>query len=133
MKIAKALTIVILQVGVGIALPLPIVFVTGLSGVIVVALMAIVWVAFVIKELGKSSPIGLYCLRGINVLGAVVGVLLIGYGAFALDAAEKSARSGGGLLGAFGFVPMAFGAYLVVASLVTIGMLRRATGAGDSA
>ena len=51
-------------------------------------------------------------LRRTHVVLLAVAALLGAYGLFALRAAEQSAAKGGGLLGAFGLLPLALGVML---------------------
>ena len=51
-------------------------------------------------------------LRRTHVVLLVVATLLGAYGLFALRAAQQSAAKGGGLLGAFGLLPLALGVML---------------------
>jgi len=51
-------------------------------------------------------------LRRTHVVLLVVAALLGAYGLFALRAAQQSAAKGGGLLGAFGLLPLALGVML---------------------
>ena len=63
-------------------------------------------------------------VRITHLLSLFVAALLIVLGVFALSAAERSAELGGGLLGAWGFVPIIAGgllALLAVTTLVVIG------------
>ena len=57
-------------------------------------------------------------LRRTHVVVLVIAAILCAYGLFALQAAERSAVRGGGPLGAFGWLPLAFGVVLgVIVSL----------------
>jgi hypothetical protein len=63
-------------------------------------------------------------VRITHLISLFVGALLIVMGVFALSAAQRSAEQGGGLLGAWGFIPMICGgvlALLAVATLVLVG------------
>ena len=51
-------------------------------------------------------------LRRTHVVLLAVAALLGAYGLFALRAAQQSAAKGGGLLGAFGLIPLALGVML---------------------
>ena len=55
----------------------------------------------------------------------LVALLLISYGVVALRAAEESARSGGGLLGGFGMIPIAIGVSLALFSILTLVLTNR--------
>jgi len=53
-----------------------------------------------------------------------VAVLLCIHGMLALQAAARSADEGGGLLGAYGLIPMAYGLLLVTFSIVSLVLAR---------
>ena len=121
--IVRALALTIFQAGVGRVLPSPLVILAGFSGVIVGAVIAMGWVACVIEELLKPSLCGLPVPRVMNVVATVIGVMPVICGILALEAAERSARVGGGLLGAFGFMPVSLGVSLAVSSIIAICLL----------
>jgi hypothetical protein len=54
----------------------------------------------------------------------VVAALLGAYGVFALRAAKQSAARGGGLLGAFGLLPLALGVVLGATAAVSLWLAR---------
>ena len=54
----------------------------------------------------------------------VFGVIFAGLGAWMLGAAELSARQGGGLLGAFGLIPISLGGLVLTLSLPSLLWLR---------
>jgi hypothetical protein len=63
-------------------------------------------------------------LRRTHVVLLVVGALLGAYGLFALRAARQSAEKGGGLLGAFGLLPLALGVVLGATAAASLGVAR---------
>ena len=54
----------------------------------------------------------------------LIDALLIWYGIIALQAADRSAARGGGLLGGFGLLPLGLGIGLACFSLVTLVLTR---------
>jgi ABC-type Fe3+ transport system permease subunit len=66
-------------------------------------------------------------LRWTHVVVLVVAALLCAYGLFALRAAEQSAARGGGLLGAFGLLPLALGVVLGTTAVVSLWVARGVT------
>lgn len=62
----------------------------------------------------------------------VLGGLGIAYGAFALYAAERSAARGGGLLGAFGLIPLAIGVCISILSMWSMAVARVIHSTGNS-
>ncbi len=59
-------------------------------------------------------------LRLTHWLLALVAVQLLGYGFHCLDAARRSAESGGGLLGSFGLIPITMGVLLLALSIISL-------------
>ena len=70
-------------------------------------------------------------LRRTHVVVLVVAALLGAYGLFALRAAEQSAARGGGLLGAFGLLPLAFGVVLGATAAVSLWLVRGVASRGQ--
>jgi hypothetical protein len=58
-----------------------------------------------------------------HAVSMLFAVLLIGMGIFALQAAERSAAHGGGLLGTWGLIPIAIGSVLALLSIASIGVV----------
>ena len=76
-----------------------------------------VWVVILGIRLWRPTECVRVLLRRTHFVGVVVAAVLCGYGVFALraaerSAAERSAAAGGGLLGAFGLIPLGLGALL---------------------
>ena len=63
-------------------------------------------------------------LRRTHRVVLVVAALLGAYGVFALRAAQQSAARGGGLLGAFGLLPLALGVVLGATAAVSLWLAR---------
>ena len=63
-------------------------------------------------------------LRWTHVVLLVVAALLGAYGWFALRAAQECAAKGGGLLGAFGLLPLALGAVLGATAAASLCVVR---------
>jgi hypothetical protein len=63
-------------------------------------------------------------LKATHVVAAPFAVWICAYGIFALRAAEESAEGGGGLLGAFGLIPIVAGILSGVLSVVSLAMIR---------
>jgi hypothetical protein len=63
-------------------------------------------------------------LRRTHIVAVILAVFLCAYGLFALRAADRSAAAGGGLLGAFGLLPLTLGAVLGVTSVVALWLAR---------
>jgi hypothetical protein len=63
-------------------------------------------------------------LRWTHIVGVVVAALLCTHGILALRAAERSSAEGGGLMGAYGLIPVAFGVLLGATSAASLWLLR---------
>ena len=68
-------------------------------------------------------------LRRTHFVGATVAALLCAYGVFALQAAERSAAAGGGIMGAFGLIPLGLGILLGGTAVTSLWLARRLTSA----
>ncbi len=71
-----------------------------------------VWLVILAYRLWRPTGEVAVLLRRTHVVTAVIAALLCVYGIVALQAAERSARAGGGLLGAFGLLPLTLGLVL---------------------
>ena len=83
-----------------------------------------VWGIVLGFRLWKPRPDLFVALRRTHYAYLLVDALLIWYGVFALQAAERSAARGGGLLGGFGLIPLGLGIGLACFSLVTLVLTR---------
>ena len=70
------------------------------------------WIAVLGFRLWNANDRVLSALRKTHTASVVMAVLMITYGFLALRAAERSAATGGGLLGGFGILPIGFGILL---------------------
>ena len=97
-------------------------------GIAVGPVMAVapLWLAFLGVQLWRGpTPRTFALLRATHWAVLVLAALLIYAGIAALQAAERSAAHGGGLLGAFGFLPIAIGCVLGVLATLTLILVRR--------
>ena len=112
-----------LQVAVGLILTAAPIMVVGFAALCLVPFISVPWLILVFKTLRRPSKGGLLLLRSANILGVLVGAGLLGLGKHMLDAAERSARAGGGLLGALGYYPIGAGLLLITLCVLSLVML----------
>jgi hypothetical protein len=112
-----------MHVVVGLAL-LPMSTFFGL-GTAPVLLVVPVWFVVLGAWLWRPSETLRRALRATHIVAAPFAVWIVAYGVFALFAAEQSAEGGGGLLGAFGLVPIAAGLLTAALSLWSLLAIRR--------
>ncbi|MEO7728518.1 MAG: hypothetical protein ABIS45_14785, partial [Burkholderiales bacterium] len=62
-----------------------------------------------LRALWRLTPRAIRTLQIADTLVVVCAIVLCGFGALALQTAGESAARGGGLLGAFGLIPLALG------------------------
>ena len=87
---------------------LPTVFFLGIFS-IPTTLPGLIWLVVLgIRLCSGHKPLRI-ALRRTHLVLAPLAVLFVIYGVFCLQAAQRSAESGGGLLGAFGIIPIAWG------------------------
>jgi hypothetical protein len=100
---------------------------TLLFGVPLAPLLAIgsIWLMILGYRLWRQGDGVGVLLRRTHVVVVVVAVLLCAYGLFALRAAERSAAAGGGLLGAYGFLPLGLGIMLGVTAIGSLWFAHR--------
>ena len=79
-----------------------------------------VWSIRLGLRLWRHDPSVVQALRRTHFVFLVVDGLLIWWGAAALQAADESAKRGGGLLGGFGLIPIGIGVTLAVFSILTL-------------
>ena len=93
--------------------------VTLLGGILFFPLLGAVpiWVAVLGRRLWIGETGALVTARRTHYGLLAFGALLVAWGLALLKAAEASAARGGGLLGGFGLIPIAFGGVIGLASL----------------
>jgi len=84
-----------------------------------------VWLVVLGCLLWRGSEKGRALARRTHGPGLVFALLLGFYGVYALRAAARSADAGGGLLGAFGLIPLGYGVILGLLSLATLLLIRK--------
>jgi len=84
-----------------------------------------VWVVILGIRLWRPARRVGVLLRRTHFVGVTLAALLCAYGAFALQAAERSAAAGGGIMGAFGLIPLGLGVLLGSTSVVSLWLARR--------
>ncbi len=97
-------------------------------GITVGPLMAAapLWLAFLGVQLWRGpSPRTFALLRATHWAVLLLAAILIFVGISTLQAAERSAAHGGGLLGAFGFLPIGIGSVLGTLATLTLIVVRR--------
>jgi hypothetical protein len=87
---------------------------------VLVVVPALVWLVILGFRLRRPDIRLLKALRYTHLFMAPFAVLIFVYGLFALSAARQSAEAGGGLLGAFGLIPIVMG--LLAGSLSVISL-----------
>jgi hypothetical protein len=90
-----------------------------------VLLIGVVWLAAVGVRLIAGSPAAVTQARRTAIVAAPLALLIGVYGLFALRAAARSAERGGGLLGAFGLIPLLLALVLLALSGLTPLLARR--------
>ena len=84
-----------------------------------------VWVVVLGVRLWRPSGRVRILLRRTHFVGVTVAAPLCAYGVLALQAAERSAAAGGGLMGAIGLIPLGLGVLLGGTGLTSIWLARR--------
>ena len=92
-----------------------------------------VWIVMLGIRLWRPSPRIGALLRRTHCVGMPVAALLCVYGVFALQAAERSAATGGGLMGGFGLIPLGLGVLLGGTAVTSLWLARRLTAAVSEA
>ncbi len=90
-----------------------------------------VWLVIVAYRLWRPTDQLAALLRRTHIVVAVVAALLCVYGVLALQAAERSAGAGGGLLGAFGLLPLTLGLVLGATAAASLWLARLVSRADD--
>ena len=121
--LVRALAIASLQVVVAMVVPLSLLMIIGFAGLLLVPITLPVWLVVVAWVLRAPTPIGLMVVRGANLLSLGIGGLLCAFGKHCLDAAERSAQLGGGLLGAYGLLPIVLGVVIIIACALSLLLL----------
>lgn len=109
------------HIAIGVLL-LPLTLAGGVAAPILIA--GPVWGMVLGVRMWKSRTSSLTALRRTHYVFLLIDALLIWYGMWALQAAERSAARGGGLLGGFGLIPLGLGMGLACFSLVTLVLTR---------
>jgi hypothetical protein len=89
---------------------------------IVVVLPGLFWLIVLGVRLWRPGAGLRTALRVTHLVMAPLGGLLIVYGIFCLRAPQRSAEGGGGLLGAFGLVPLVWGLLAAGLSLASLAL-----------
>lgn len=98
---------------------LPVIFVFGIY-LSLLFLLIIIWLIILGTKLWSHRKDSLIQLRITHFVFLPASVLIVLYGFFALNKANLSAEEGGGLLGAFGFIPIIIGFLMTVLSFISI-------------
>lgn len=106
------------HIAVAIAL-LPLNLFFGLFSLLIV-MPGLIWLAILGFRLWRPNSRLRIVLRHTHLVLAVISTFLVVYGLYALHAAKRSAEAGGGLLGAFGLIPIVLG--LVAGSLSIVSL-----------
>jgi hypothetical protein len=104
-------------------LSLPVILVFGLTFAPLL-IAGPIWLMALGVRLWRQGEGARAALRRTHVVLLVVAALLGAYGWFALRAAQASAAKGGGLLGAFGLLPLALGAVLGATAAASLCVVR---------
>lgn len=138
-KLAAArFTVAVAHILLGLLLLFPIAVVAGLSSLKALAqlpfdmlLVGLVMTALPmgillagLRALWRLTPRAIRALQIADALAVVAATVLCGFGALALRTAGESAARGGGLLGAFGLVPLALGLATGGLAVVSLWLLR---------
>lgn len=87
--------------------------------------MGPVWLCMLGTSLWEGNDPRLYTrIRITHAVSLVVAALLIGMGMLAIKLAERSAAQGGGLLGAWGLIPITVGGGLALLAIASLGFVR---------
>ena len=121
-RLARFRVLAVVHVVVGfLSLPFAIVFGLPFAPVLI---CGPIWLMILGYRLWRQGGEAGVLLRRTHVVVLVVAALLGAYGLFALRAAQQSAASGGGLLGVFGFLPLAFGVVLGATAAASLWLAR---------
>ena len=121
-RLARFRVLAVVHVVVGfLSLPLALVFGLPFAPVLTCGPIWLMILGYRLWCQGEEAGV---LLRRTHLVVLVVAALLDAYGLFALQAAQKSAARGGGLLGAFGFLPLAFGVVLGATAAVSLWLVR---------
>ena len=85
-----------------------------------VVVPGVIWLAVLGVRLWRPSPKVCRALRVTRTLLVPFAVLLVLYGWYCLRAAQRSAEAGGGLLGAFGLIPIVMGVLAGTLAIVSL-------------
>ena len=114
----------------------PLVLLSTFFGLILAPILAAgpVWLCILGSQLWNGSDAWLCVrLRITHAISLFFAALLCAFGLWALQAGERSAAHGGGLLSAWGLIPLLFGCSLGLLSMLTLLLVRPAVNAAKSA
>ena len=128
-RLARFRVLAVVHVMVGfLALPFTLFFGLPFAPVLI---LGPIWLMILGYRLWRQGEQAGVLLRRTHVVVLVAAALLGAYGLFALRAAQQSAARGGGLLGAFGLLPLAFGVVLGATAAVSLWLARGAASRGQ--
>ena len=113
----------------------PLVLLSTLFGLILAPILAAgpVWLCILGSQLWNGSDPRLWVrLRITHAIALLFAALLCASGLWALQAGERSAAHGGGLLSAWGLIPLSLGCLLGVLAMLTLLLVRPAVDAAKS-
>jgi hypothetical protein len=85
-----------------------------------IVIPGLIWIIALGLRLWRPSPDLRKSLRNTHLVLAPFAILLAVYGFYALRRAEESAEGGGGLLGAFGMIPIVMGLLAGILSIISL-------------
>lgn len=98
---------------------LPTVFFLGIFGIPTI-FPGLIWLVILGIRLCSGHKTLRIALRRTHLVLAPLAVLFVIFGVFCLQAAQRSAEAGGGLLGPFGLIPIAWGIVAGGLSIVSL-------------
>ena len=114
---------------------LPLVLLSTFFGLVLAPILAAgpVWLCILGSQLWAGSDPRLYVrVRITHGISLVFAALFCVSGLWALQAGDRSAAHGGGLLSAWGLIPLSFGCLLAVLALLTLLLVRPAVNIAKS-
>jgi hypothetical protein len=98
---------------------LPAVFFLGIFSILTI-FPGLIWLVILGIRLCRGHKTVRAALQRTHLVLAPLAALLVIYGVFCLQAAQRSAESGGGLLGTFGLIPIVWGVVAGGLSIVSL-------------
>jgi hypothetical protein len=114
----------------------PLVLLATFFGLVLAPILAVgpVWLCILGSQLWEGSDPRLYTrVRITHAVSLLFATLLCISGLWALQAGERSAAHGGGLLSAWGLIPLSLGCLLGMLAMLTLLLVRPAVNAAKSA